>query len=101
MAERLKPGDFGRFVRSHSLATEDDANDKMQPARLASATGCLGFAVVCAAEYPADVQLRIGMCDASAAVALGNDRFIVADDEDNVLRVYRRGQARNRCRRST
>jgi hypothetical protein len=43
-------------------------------------------------NYPADVQRRIGMCDGSAAVALGNDRFIVADDEDNVLKVYRRGQ---------
>jgi hypothetical protein len=34
-----------------------------------------------------------GMCDASGAVPLGGDRFAVADDEDNVLRVYdaRRG----------
>jgi uncharacterized protein DUF3616 len=38
-----------------------------------------------------DLQLRIGMCDASAAVALGTDRFIVANDEDQVLRVFRRG----------
>ena len=30
-----------------------------------------------------------GQCDASAAVALDDDRFLVADDEDNVLRVYR------------
>jgi hypothetical protein len=28
------------------------------------------------------------MCDASGAVPLSKDRFIVADDEDNVLRVY-------------
>jgi hypothetical protein len=36
-----------------------------------------------------------GMCDASAAVALGDRLFVVADDEDNVLRVYdaRRGGA--------
>lgn len=32
------------------------------------------------------------MCDASAAVALDKDHFIVADDELNVLRIYRRGQ---------
>ena len=32
-----------------------------------------------------------GMCDASAAVSLGTNLFIVANDEDNVLRVYRRG----------
>ncbi|HEY9674545.1 MAG TPA: DUF3616 domain-containing protein [Waterburya sp.] len=29
-----------------------------------------------------------GICDASGAVALGNNRFIVANDEDNHLRVY-------------
>lgn len=28
------------------------------------------------------------MCDASGAVALSDRRFVVADDEDNVLRVY-------------
>jgi hypothetical protein len=31
-----------------------------------------------------------GMCDASAAVALGNKLFVVANDEDNVLRIYDR-----------
>ncbi len=31
-----------------------------------------------------------GMCDASAAAAVDGDRFIVADDEDNILRVYSR-----------
>ena len=30
----------------------------------------------------------MGMCDASAAEAIGSSRFIVASDEDNVLRVY-------------
>ena len=34
-----------------------------------------------------------GASDASAAVAISNDTFIVADDENNVLRVYRTGQA--------
>lgn len=29
-----------------------------------------------------------GMCDASAAVPLANNLFAVADDEDNVLRIY-------------
>ena len=33
-----------------------------------------------------------GMCDASAAVALGPDEFVVADDEFNQLKFYRRGQ---------
>jgi len=31
-----------------------------------------------------------GMCDASAAVGLADDRFVVANDEDNVLRFYHR-----------
>jgi hypothetical protein len=31
-------------------------------------------------------------CDASAAVALDADRFVVANDEDNVLRIYRRSR---------
>jgi hypothetical protein len=34
-----------------------------------------------------------GMCDASAAVAIGADLFVVANDEDNILRVYRRDEA--------
>jgi len=33
-----------------------------------------------------------GPCDASAAAALGADHFVVANDEEDVLRVYRRGR---------
>ena len=33
-----------------------------------------------------------GMCDASAAVALSEDLFVVANDEDNLLRFYRLNQ---------
>lgn len=40
-----------------------------------------------AAIAPSDVVF-VGMCDASGAVAIDHGRFIVADDEDNVLRVY-------------
>jgi hypothetical protein len=36
--------------------------------------------------------IHTGMCDASAAVALGPDRFAVANDEDNLIRVYRAGE---------
>lgn len=35
-----------------------------------------------------------GLCDASAAVALDERHFIVADDEHNRLTVYRRGHAK-------
>ena len=31
-----------------------------------------------------------GMCDASAVVTLGSNYFVVADDEDNILRIYSR-----------
>src|SRR3978361_2317647 len=34
-----------------------------------------------------------GICDASAGISLDADHFAVADDEMNVLRIYRRGQA--------
>ncbi len=33
-----------------------------------------------------------GPCDASAAIALDADRFVVGNDEDNILRIYRRGR---------
>ncbi|MCW5551063.1 MAG: DUF3616 domain-containing protein [Verrucomicrobiae bacterium] len=38
---------------------------------------------------PAAITCR-GMCDASAVVPLGSGHFVVADDEDNILRVYSR-----------
>jgi hypothetical protein len=39
-------------------------------------------------------QLYSEMCDASAAVALDDDHFAVADDEGNTLRVYKKGEAK-------
>jgi hypothetical protein len=44
------------------------------------------------AEQPERFSYR-GPCDASAAVALDAEHFVVGNDEDAVLRVYRRGQA--------
>lgn len=31
---------------------------------------------------------HLGICNVSAAIAIGKDRFLVADDEDNILRLY-------------
>jgi hypothetical protein len=52
--------------------------------------------LLCAAVFPAWAQGPVspetvyeGMCDASAGVALGEDLFAVANDEDNAIRVYR------------
>jgi hypothetical protein len=40
----------------------------------------------------APVQQYSGMCDASTALAVGSDRFLVGNDEDNVLRLYQADQ---------
>ena len=40
-----------------------------------------------------DAFIYRGMCDASAAAALGPDLFVAANDERNQLKVYRRGQS--------
>lgn len=34
-----------------------------------------------------------GMCDASAAVAVGPEVFVVANDEDNIIRIYRNNRS--------
>lgn len=53
----------------------------------------LTTAVAPADEAP-ETAVFIGMCDASAAAAIDARHFVVADDEDNILRVYsRRGGA--------
>jgi hypothetical protein len=44
-----------------------------------------------ATESPGNIILYHGISDASAAVAVGEDSIIVADDENNVLRVYKIG----------
>lgn len=57
----------------------------------------LGPAMVSAQGAPkpkpkAPAPAYSGMCDASAALAVGSDRFLVANDEDNILRLYRADQ---------
>jgi hypothetical protein len=42
------------------------------------------------AQTQADTEY-LGMCDASGAVDVGAELFVVASDEDNRLRLYRRG----------
>lgn len=50
------------------------------------------FCYACSAtagDYKSDVPVVFqGMCDASGAVPLSNDLFMVADDEENILRIY-------------
>src|SRR6266542_1642898 len=52
--------------------------------------GLSGLAAVGCAASLSDPITYQGMCDASAAVSLTTNLFIVANDEDNILRVYRR-----------
>lgn len=57
------------------------------------ATGCAARGVSSVTADSRPFVVFEGMCDASGAVALGGDLFVVGDDEDNILRVYdaRRG----------
>src|SRR5690606_36522342 len=42
-----------------------------------------------AADYRTESPVVFqGMCDASGAVPLSRDLFMVADDEENILRIY-------------
>jgi hypothetical protein len=50
------------------------------------------FACSANARVEPDVVRQFGMCDASASEAVGSTMFIVANDEDDVLRVYLRDQ---------
>ena len=46
-------------------------------------------AILCAAaQLFSQISEYYGMCDASAALPVDNEHFIMASDEDNVLRVY-------------
>ena len=58
---------------------------------------CLGTSAALAqasASNPSAAMERYdGMCEASAAVALDSQHFIVGDDESNALKVYRIGQS--------
>lgn len=55
------------------------------------------IAIIATAIAPlanADTPVKYsGMCDASAAVPVDPSRFIVANDEDNILRVYKRDES--------
>lgn len=51
------------------------------------------LAVVGQTHAAPEVIHHAGMCDASAAVAIGDDRFLVANDEDDVLRLYARNHS--------
>jgi hypothetical protein len=51
--------------------------------------GVIGFS---SGDSTQKVLIYYGMSDASAAAAVAEDMFVVADDEDNLLRVYKTNQ---------
>lgn len=64
------------------------------PLKRLAIRSCLIAAFACravAADARSEATVFIGMCDASAAAAIDEERFVVADDEDNILRVFSRG----------
>jgi Protein of unknown function (DUF3616) len=58
------------------------------PALMAAAA--IGFIPAHAARAQAKLAEYYGTCEASAAVAVGRDHFLVADDQDSVIRLYAR-----------
>lgn len=63
----------------------------MSDMKAAIASVLLAFVFPTAVYASSDVFVYRGTSDASAAVAVGEDTFVVADDENNVLRVYHLG----------
>lgn len=53
---------------------------------------CAGHAADVTVGTLARPAVYTGLCDASAAVAVSSNLFLVANDEDNALRLYRVGQ---------
>ncbi|NIP25675.1 MAG: DUF3616 domain-containing protein [Phycisphaerae bacterium] len=50
---------------------------------------CSTISQVAGKDFTEDISVYYGASDASAAVAINKDTFILADDENNVLRVYK------------
>jgi hypothetical protein len=70
----------------------DGKERKVMPLRqVCSSLLALGLTLFAGAA-PSAVMTYRGPCDASAAVALDTEHFVVAGDEDNILRVYRHGR---------
>lgn len=57
-------------------------------AMLISLVALLAHCTFCAADSIAPGAVYSGMCDASAAIALGGPYFAVADDEENIIYTY-------------
>jgi hypothetical protein len=58
--------------------------------RAASQLSLFGLSMLCGClqAAPPAVTTHLGMANASAVIAIGEDQFLAASDEDNVLRLY-------------
>ena len=56
-----------------------------------AATAILMLQLTAAHSQAEETRYR-GLCDASAAVALGPKHFVVADDDHHMLTIYQRGK---------
>lgn len=52
-------------------------------------TLCICSTLCCSADSPPSMRTYRQASDASAAVAVGEDTFVVADDENNIIRLYK------------
>jgi Protein of unknown function (DUF3616) len=90
---------FMRLVRSlftisfpilllSACSNSAESNSKNPPLLNAGSSSATEAKPMVIAEVTKPIELQ-GFCDASAAVSLAPDTFIVAGDEDNILRVYK------------
>lgn len=75
-------------ARSEKARRSDSPAD---PAKNSSPTDVYASQSPVETQRGQKVQVYHGTSDASAAVALGEDMFVMADDENNILRIYRIG----------
>jgi hypothetical protein len=100
VGDRKAPGGppNGGLGDAHGLGRESryEEDAVMRRVRLALAVlACGGTVLGAVAVVPPGVTEYTKMCNASAAVAVGDGLFVVADDEDKAptsLRLYRVGQ---------
>jgi len=74
----------------------DKENQAFMNLKLSSVTAAIlaiAFAPATTAEKPPPITRHSGMCDASAAVPVGSTLFVVVNDEDNTMRIYKRDES--------
>jgi len=63
---------------------------KLIPILVAVVIAAMDLRSQCSATDASKIETFRGMCDASAVLALNDDLFVIADDEDSLMRIYSR-----------